>query len=197
MIKYLNPPKFLLGKKLWRVNIKMNKAMTLIEVIVVVAIIAIISGIIVLNPRPQTNLDRAARQLAADLRRAQNMAMSAEEQGGEVPCGYGIYVNSSTTYVLFYNITADCSYYEYDSVGPPALVNEGDCNSNSCLLKIIPTANSRTVAPIGVNSDIYFARPGGTTYINNGSLSIQTFIFTADSFTKTVTVTSAGKIEIQ
>ena len=125
MLKYLNSPKFLLCKKLWRVNIKMNKGMTLIEVLVVVAIIAIISSIVIVNPRPQTNLNIAAQQLVSDLRRAQNMAMAAEVRTVpcvHVPCSYGINFNTTDTfYTLFKDIGGlDCTLV------PPEIICPGN-----------------------------------------------------------------------
>ena len=114
MLKYLNLPKFLLGKKLWRVNVKMNKGMTLIEVMLAIALIAIVSSLVVINPYSQKNLDIAARQLVSDLRRAQNMAMAAEVRAVpcvHVPCSYGINFNTTDTfYTLFRDIgDIDCT----------------------------------------------------------------------------------------
>ena len=169
------------------------RGMTLIEVLVVVAIILILLGAVVINPRPSVNLDRAARQLASDLRRAQNMAMSAVEQGPigseYVPCGYGIYVTNSTSYVLFYNNGGDCSTDTYK--------HNGSTDFETADLGDIASGITITV---GVGKSIYFIPPSGTTYINGseGGIVSQNFTLAAsDGSTRTVTVTSAGKIEIQ
>jgi type II secretory pathway pseudopilin PulG len=83
-----------------------EKGVTFVELMVVMAFIFIMAATLwIVDPRPAKNLEIAARQLANDLRRAQNMAMAAETRtaGGEeyVPCGYGLsYGLASTSYVL-------------------------------------------------------------------------------------------------
>ena len=170
-------------------NVKMNKAMTLIEVLVIVAIMLIIMAAVFVNPRPSVELDNAARQLAADLRRAQNIAMSASTQidgwGNEiVPCGYGIYTPNTQKYVIFYNETA-CSNLQHYA---------GSTDSEEILLQ---EEYNITISQ-GVLSSIYFTPPFGITYIdgaNSGSKDIE--LQASDGSIRTVTITSAGKIEIQ
>lgn len=92
---------------------------TLVEILVSIFIIALLSGIIFANYRSsgqQFVLQGAANKLAQDIRRVQQMAMSAEETnlGGQVPAGqefvpeggYGIYFEeiSPNSYIIF----ADC-----------------------------------------------------------------------------------------
>lgn len=96
------------------------KGFTLVELLVSIFIIILMSGIIFANYRTggqQFALQRSANKLAQDIRRAQQMAMSAKETnlGGQVPTGqefvpkggYGIYFDESSpnSYVIF----ADCN----------------------------------------------------------------------------------------
>lgn len=93
------------------------KSFTLVEILVVIAIILLLSSITFLDYRTsqhQLNLKRAANKLAQDLRRAQGMAMSAalsEKTGGEVPeGGYGIQFEETNTYILFGDKNSNHSY---------------------------------------------------------------------------------------
>ena len=90
-------------------------AITLSEMLVVVAIIGILATVILVNfPvfKKQLALQRAASQLAQDIRRAQEMAVASEEcpnppcDADEIPAGgYGIHLKKvpdpQTSYVLF------------------------------------------------------------------------------------------------
>lgn len=91
-----------------------QKSFTLVELLVVVAIIILLSAIILPNYRAaatQFALERSAHKMAQDIRRAAEMAMSAKEcthptvcPGGGVPTGgYGIYFNQSEpdSYIIY------------------------------------------------------------------------------------------------
>ena len=96
----------------------MNRSFTLIEITVVIGIIALLTALILPNYRVgqrQFALQRSAHKLSQDLRRAQEMAMSAalsEETGGEVPeGGYGIqFQKTDTSYILFGDKNSNHSY---------------------------------------------------------------------------------------
>ena len=86
-------------------NFKMKqKAFTIIELVVVIGVIAIITATVLFSyqaGKRQSALQRAASKLAQDIRRTQEMAMSAKEctpppascPTGGVPAGYGFYIN--------------------------------------------------------------------------------------------------------
>lgn len=106
-----------------------EKGFTLVEVLITIFIIALLSGIIFAN-YPQGNrqflLQRTATKLAQDIRRVQQMAMSAATCssicplslcGGACgatvpPGGYGIYFNSLSTgsYLLYADNNNDKKY---------------------------------------------------------------------------------------
>ena len=83
-------PHHILGKNFGQTRTTKNDGgFTLIELVVVMAIISIMTAVVLVNYRPggqQLALDRSVSKLAQDLRRAQEMAMSPREEGG---CGPG------------------------------------------------------------------------------------------------------------
>ncbi len=99
----------------------MNKGFTLVEVIVAMAIIAIITGIVIFNfgtERQNSALLRSAQKLSLDLRRAQNFALSSKDyKTSGIPCGWGMYFNGagSASYIVFADMAAaaDCSNRDF------------------------------------------------------------------------------------
>src|SRR3989338_367144 len=94
---------------LFRISIfefRISKGFTLIELMVVTSIIVLLTALAFPNYRGGSQrlaLQRSAHQLAQDLRRAEELALSSQQFGGEVPKGYGIYFNrnQSNQYILF------------------------------------------------------------------------------------------------
>jgi len=93
-------------------------AFSLIEVLVVVSIIIILSVIVLTNYELggyQFAVQRSANKLSQDLRKAEEMAMSAKVFNGSVPPGgYGIYLEhggtGTSTYILFADLNGNSSY---------------------------------------------------------------------------------------
>jgi len=170
------------------------RGMTLIEVLVVVAIILILLGAVVINPRPSVDLDRAARQLASDLRDMQNKAMAVDI--GEDPIHptsacYGVKVLGPLIYTRYF-------YRGTSSLDP--------CSILSGYEDTILPKGFTFISPL--TKSISFLTPNGAVCINDDPFdcccssassesSIDFIIQAPDGFTRTVTVTSAGKIEIQ
>ncbi|HDZ54783.1 MAG TPA: prepilin-type N-terminal cleavage/methylation domain-containing protein [Candidatus Nealsonbacteria bacterium] len=88
-----------------------NRGFTLIELLVVISIIVILTGIVLVSYRAgeqQLALQRAANKLAQDIRRVQEMAMSAKESQKIFPPGvplggYGIHLTRGENQYIIYS----------------------------------------------------------------------------------------------
>jgi len=139
-------------------------------------------------------LSQAAQQVAADLRMAQNMAMSGVDIAGQY-CGYGIDINRSArpySYRFYADKSADCqtSNNRYD--GSDDILETMNLPSG---IKI------QTTSPLAITVDAFFKPPDPTTYINGNSGSGQVGTVTLEiennpSANKRITVTGVGRIQI-
>lgn len=93
----------------------MNRGFTLIEFLVVISIVVLLALLVLPHYRrgeAQLTLRRSANKLAQDLRRAQEMAMSARKFEGKVPPRYGIKCRTAHRdhCILFADINGDGLY---------------------------------------------------------------------------------------
>lgn len=125
----------------------LDRAFTLIEILIVTVIIGVITSIVVLNygrDKEQFALQRSAYKLAQDIRRAQEMAMSGKEFQGEVPRGgYGVYftIDEPTHYILFADINEDRQYSAGELVEDISLekrIKIGELSSSPLNIVFIP-----------------------------------------------------------
>lgn len=94
----------------------MNRGFTVVEMLVVLSIIGVITGIVVFNVGSQQRnsaLLRSAQNLSLNLRRIENFALSSKVfKTSGVPCGWGVHFNGagSTSYVIFADkaVSVDC-----------------------------------------------------------------------------------------
>ena len=161
-------------------------AFTLIEFLVVVAIIIIIAILVLVNYRGgerRYSLEGAAQELITHLRRAQNMALTGVTYGGTVPAGgYGVHFDTHTpdSYILFADNDED---YFYDS---------GEEIETIKLSSKIRLSGLNPASPL----DIVFVPPDPQTKINGGTNPATiTLQEQATGQTKSVTVSSQGVIE--
>ncbi len=181
---------------------KKNKGFTLIELLVVIFIIGILSAITFpyyQSARGQLALQRAASKLAQDIRRVQEMAMSAQEINGEIPLrGYGIYLKKvppnqdHTSYILFANKEDGAEDYFY--------YNQGEDE------EIEPSIDLETGVKIKdidfPHLNIVFIPPDPRVFIGKedeeiDSASIIICLKNDETKSKTVTVNKAGLITIE
>ena len=170
-----------------------QKSFTLVELLVVVAIIILLSAIILPDYRAsvsQLTLARSAHKMAQDIRRAAEMAMSAKEWQGQIPSGgYGVHVNLS--WQTYYKLYADKNGNEkYDGAGEE--VETINLEKGVIIKGISPSSSSinfKPPAPI-----VKIKSEAG---VESNSLTI-TLALEADlTKTRTIEVNKAGLIDVK
>lgn len=160
-----------------------NLGFTLIEMLVVIAIIGIVSVSIFLSFRTgqkQYSLDQSAQRLILNLRRAQSMGMNALKQEGNLVYGYGVYTNNNS-YLIFYNLN--------QSEGTTYV------QGTSQILETINLSSTITLSPLA--QSVFFAPPDPKTYINGvfDENNLKQFNLTQEGKTRTVKIYGSGRIE--
>lgn len=169
---------------------KKGNGFTIVEMTVVTFIILLISGIILANFERGSSaaaLNRTASQLALDLRRAQNNALSTTIFQNQAPFGYGLYfdVNQPTTAIMFADLNDN---QRYD--GADELFETIEIKNNIQLVSVTP-ANPLT---------IFFRAPEPTTYINgvnSGGASLTLQPSDNPSLQRQLIINVSGQINIQ
>ena len=170
---------------------KQSKGFTLIELIVVISIIGLLSGILFLGKTSgerRLALQRSAYQLSQDLREVQEMAMGAKE----TKCGthnFGIYLKQGSgqnSYILFGDCNANCHF--------------DDSSSDEVLREV--KLEKDVVYSLPSDLHIIFVPPDPEIYINStdclNDWGEETSVtLSLNSETKTVKINSAGRIEIE
>lgn len=91
----------------------MRQGFTLIEVVIVIAIIGIMTAFMVVslsNQRRIRNLDLASQEIAAALRTAQNYALTGRSiNAAENNCSFGVQMVAGATYTLVHSVGAGCA----------------------------------------------------------------------------------------
>jgi len=162
---------------------------TLIELLVVTFIIVLLTALILPNYRSGDRalaLQRSAYQLAQDLRRAQEMAISAHEFEGAVPAGYGVYLTESAAsqYILFADLDGNKNYDAGEEVETLAFEQHVEIDVLS------------PASPL----NIVFTPPDPTVWVNEASDAVGVIILSLESEpakTQTVSVNSAGLIAVE
>jgi len=163
----------------------MQKAFTLIELLVVTGIIILLSALVLPNYRTgesQLALQRSANKLAQDIRRAQEMAMSAKEFEGVVPPGgYGInFQTNLTSYILFADLNNN------------KVFDSGEAIETLSLERGVKISNLSPTSPLTIS----FTPPDPTVNINpSNSLAIITL--SNNGQTKIIKVNKAGLIYVE
>ena len=182
------------------------RGFTIIELLVVVSIIVILSGLVLVNYKPgreQFALQRTAHKIAQDLRRIQEMAMSAKEIGptGDKiypDGGFGIHfdVSNPGQYVLF----ADCNNNQTldDNVCGASFFPE-TLDDGLTLLESKVQINELSTDFVGPldSLDITFNAPDPTVFITGNAVEAEIKIFLGTSGIKIIKVNKAGLITVE
>lgn len=181
-------------------SVKMSKGFTIIEFLIVISIIGIFSAITFPNYRStqqQLALQRSASKLAQDIRKVQEMAISAKEcppsicGGSEpiIPPGYGIYLKQG-----------DSDYLLYADINPAA--GNEKYNAGDALVKTIPLEKGVKINDVSPASmSINFKPPDPKVRISgtggNFAEAEITLGVKNTSFEKKVKVNKAGLIYVE
>jgi len=169
-----------------------NKGFTLIEILVVLAIIIIITGIVIFNvgtERQNSALLRSSQKLSLDLRRAQSFALSSKTyKTSGVPCGWGVHFNGlgSTNYIIFADMAAaaDCSNRDFIRTGNGSedfeTINfESGININSLSNNL---------------SDVVFTPPDPIVNFAPNQTSVSIVLINKNGATRTININKTGFI---
>ncbi len=154
---------------------KKNKGFTLVEILVVAAIIVVVSAILIINFRKGGEigqLQRSAQKIAQDIRKVQNMALSSVKFGTSVPVeGYGIRFRTQdlTLYLLFADTQSgdDCTYSGSGTIISPTLEKDIEIDS----LYTYTTAPGTGIVSRPVITSC-FVPPDPTTLISPGGAAV-------------------------
>lgn len=180
-----------------------QSGITLVEILVVVVLISIISGVLVANfpmIKLQLGLSRAVHFIAQDIKTAQGLSGSGHQiklSNGDLvqPKGYGIYINTeimgNKKYLLYADINGDHQYNQTIDY----TVKEVDLSQleSGIIIKEIHNAPTNGMS-------INFAPPNFDTTISNllpnyNRVEIVIAINSAQEYTRTIYVNKAGLIE--
>lgn len=168
--------------------IKKNTGFTLIELLVVSSLIVIFTSAVLISNATMGKslaLSRATHKLSQDLRRAQEMSMSARIQGASMPSGYGLHFYSSDqdSYVLFADLDGNRQYN-------PALEKVEE-------VELEKTVSIGSLLPAGSELTILFEPPLPLVVINfNLGVDYATTTLTNGDRSTVITVNKAGLIEV-
>lgn len=170
-----------------------QKGFTLIELIVVVAILATLFTLILANyqgNKSRQALTQAVQKMILDLREAQNMAMSGSQINNQY-YGYGIYINigsggSNTSYIIFGETQPDSRVYDSGADAVIKTVN-------------FPTGvNIQSISSDDGRADIFFEPPDPKVYFRVSPASNQaTIILQSEKYSTTsaITINDSGLIQ--
>lgn len=174
-----------------------SKGFTVVELVIVTAIITLLSALLIARihiTNPGRALKGGAQELAANIRKTQNMAVSTKKTGGDIPCGYGLYFDKNTPsgYILFAEWDSDpnCGNINRDYDGGSEKIKE--IIFSSPLVEIASTNPS----PLS----LFFLPPDPETFVN-GSLPVAEVTITlkskGDPAMKIIKINSAGRVRIE
>ena len=170
----------------------MNKGFTLIEILVVLAIIVVITGVVIFNigsERQNSALLRSAQKLSLDLRRAQSFALSSKVfKTSGVPCGWGAHFNGvgSDNYIIFADLAVNQNCSDRDFIR--AASGSEDFETINLESGIIVDSLS------GGLSDIVFTPPDPTVTFTPAQISASVTLINKNSATRAITINKTGFI---
>jgi prepilin-type N-terminal cleavage/methylation domain-containing protein len=184
---------------------KNRKGFTLPEVLVVIAIMAIMTAVVLIsqqNTRNQRYLEAGGRQFAAVVQELQNNTLTGKQiSAGRTICGYGFRIADSPnnkTYDLYYNYVPD-SAHSCSGEGETTAVPRGYNAEFSNLYGQNNSFGNNVSAAVSSLDGAYFSIPYANAYGGNGSVLPANFKITLShvsvSQNYTICIYSGGRIE--
>lgn len=91
---------------------KGQRGFTIIEMLVIIGIMTVLSGLLILYSRTgemTSTLIREIAKISSNINRARNMAITTSDWNGQRVCGYGVFFNKAENkYIIFTDLSADC-----------------------------------------------------------------------------------------
>ena len=190
--------------------------MTLVELVVVVAIFAVVSSIVIFNYgsfKSSVSLQNLSEDIALSVRRAQAYAIGVQGSqvgGGTQFPGYGIHfdkTNSPKAFVLFADISGNKKYNNSSGCGISNLSATNEC------MEIVYIKSTDSITDICGDStcgkksgDIMFLRPNPDAFFSvcptsgacgSSYSSTKVEITSQDGIKKIITVWNTGQISIK
>lgn len=170
----------------------MNRGFTLIEMLVVLAIIVIITGVVIFNiggERQNSALLRSAQKLSLDLRRAQSFALSSKVfKTSGVPCGWGAHFNGvgSDSYIIFADLAVNQNCSDRDFIRAA---------NGSEDFETVNLESGITVSGLSSGlSDVVFTPPDPIVTFTPSQTSASVTLINKNSATRAITINKTGFI---
>lgn len=143
----------------------MRRGFSIIEVLVVCAIMATFSVVLILNfkssPKNRVARSQVADVIISDFRNAQALALAGSRFGGNTVCGFGVHYVNPTSYLIYAGVlnggATRCIDTDHNYQAGIDLIVEN---------KKIINVNMEMRSPF---SDVFFEPPDPKTYINDKS----------------------------
>lgn len=185
-------------------NKKLNAGFTLIELVISIAMVAILSGIVLKVSRfsdTHKSLTLARDEVRVAIRMAQTASLSIPNPEQEHICGYGLFIENDKTYKVFYTHISASDFGD----NPNACQEEASYHSYN----LVPNAqrgelSSRTlgdglVFASKINESIFFRVPYSDVYGDDGEMLATDYTIDINNTnvgaTKSITINGVGRIE--
>src|SRR3989344_1132844 len=175
---------------------RFSRAFSIIEMIVVLAIVAALAGVLVVNFRASSRNASARHQVAnkilSDIRAMQSRALAGSTVESGIVCGFGAHYVNEKTYLLFARPILSGLWCEDDSRSKTYYSGDDE------IIDTVMLGNANMIF-LSSFSDIYFEIPYSTTYIDGATSSVIEIAPVGESESSSITsitVYNSGRIDI-